>query len=365
MKRFRTAIIACFTGCLAIVLAVPAWSATSVTCSSPASARPEPTEYFVSLADPGRHLAHISIRLRDGSGVRTLDMPVWNAIYQVRDFAANIENVQAQGASGAEATVRKTKTSEWEITAPTGCVVVSYDIHVDVPGPFGSALDADHGFFNWAMVLMYSPSLRSQSMSIRLLDTPTTWEMRDLHVLGAAVPGTVDLAVGIAHNYDELVDSPVAVGTFQQSSFQQDGATYHIVVDGNPADYDMEQLDKTLAAITHAAVDWMQDRPYGEYTFLYWLHHAIGQATAKGQFYGMQTFNQSLVKLFKDGLVKEADVMDAATSPDDLKLALRGIEQRSGRADARRPCKTPRRIVTCSPRDISGSQGPSGWGSPP
>jgi twitching motility protein PilT len=54
---------------------------------------------------------------------------------------------------------------------------------------------------------------------------------------------------------------------------------------------------------------------------------AIVQATAKGQFYGMQTFNQSLVKLYKDGWVKEEDVMEAATSPDDLKLALRGIEQ--------------------------------------
>ena len=41
----------------------------------------------------------------------------------------------------------------------------------------------------------------------------------------------------------------------------------------------------------------------------------IAQATAKGQFYGMQTFNQSLVKLFKDGLVKEEDVMEAATEP--------------------------------------------------
>ena len=53
----------------------------------------------------------------------------------------------------------------------------------------------------------------------------------------------------------------------------------------------------------------------------------ITQACAKGQFYGMQTFNQSLVKLFKDGLVKESDVMEAASSPDDVKLALRGIEQ--------------------------------------
>ena len=27
--------------------------------------------------------------------------------------------------------VVNTKTSEWEITAPAGCVVVSYDIHLD------------------------------------------------------------------------------------------------------------------------------------------------------------------------------------------------------------------------------------------
>jgi len=50
-------------------------------------------------------------------------------------------------------------------------------------------------------------------------------------------------------------------------------------------------------------------------------------ALTKGQFYGMQTFNQSLVKLFKDGLASETEVLSAATSPDDLKLALRGIEQ--------------------------------------
>ena len=53
----------------------------------------------------------------------------------------------------------------------------------------------------------------------------------------------------------------------------------------------------------------------------------IVQALAKGQFYGMQTFNQSLVKLFKDGLATETEVLSAASSPDDLKLALRGIDQ--------------------------------------
>src|ERR1039458_6018796 len=102
-------------------------------------------------------------------------MPVWNALYQVRDFAANVEDVRAQDASGAAAAVRNTTTSEWNITAPPGCVVVSYDIHLDVPGPFGSSLSAERGFFNWAMVLMNVPSLRSEAVSRRVLCLPAAW----------------------------------------------------------------------------------------------------------------------------------------------------------------------------------------------
>jgi predicted metalloprotease with PDZ domain len=247
---------------------------TPVSCTSPASAAPQPTEYFVSLADHAEHLAHVSIRLPQGA--RTLAMPVWNALYQVRNFAANVMDVRAQDASGGAVQVRKTTTSEWTITAPPGCVVVSYDIHLDVPGPFGSSLSADAGFFNWAMVLMYAPSLRSESMSIRLLDVPATWGLRDVHVLGGADLGKVEQITGVAHNYDELVDSPAEVGAFRQSQFQQDGAMYHVVVDGNPADYNMAKLDEVLGRVTHAAVDWMQDRPYDEYTFLYHLPRGPG-----------------------------------------------------------------------------------------
>jgi predicted metalloprotease with PDZ domain len=269
-------------GCVFVLVAFgvvffnAASAVTPVTCVSPTNATPTATEYFVSLADPGTHRAHVNIRLRAGKGKRTLDMPVWNALYQVRNFAANVEDVRAQDASGAPADVRNTKTSEWEFSAPSGCIVVSYDVYLDVPGPFGSALNADHGFFNWAMVLMYSPSLRTQPVSLRLLDVPATWALRDVHVLGGADPGKVSQVVGVAGNYDELVDSPAEAGRFQQTAFQQDGATYHVVVDANPADYDMAKLEDVLRKITHAAVDWMQDRPYDEYTFLYHFPHGQG-----------------------------------------------------------------------------------------
>jgi predicted metalloprotease with PDZ domain len=237
------------------------------------NAQPAPTEYFVSLAESGNHLAQVSIRLREGSGPRLLDMPVWNALYQVRNFAAGIENVRAQDASGRAIAIHNVKPSEWQTMAASGCIVVTYGIYLNSPGPFGIMLNADHGFFNWAMALMYSPASRFEPVSLRLLDVPTTWELRDVHVLGSAAPGKVDQAVGIARNYDELVDSPAELGTFQQSAFQQDGATYHVVVHGNPADYDMGKLDTVLKQITHAEVGWMQDRPYHEYTFLYHFPH--------------------------------------------------------------------------------------------
>jgi predicted metalloprotease with PDZ domain len=278
---------------------------TAVTCASPSRSPSAATEYFVSLADPAAHLAHVSIRVQDSDGKLTLDMPVWNALYQVRNFAANVEHVQAQDASGAPVEVRNTNLSEWLIVAPAGCAVVTYDIHLNTSGPFGSTLNADHGFFNWAMVLMYPPARRNQPVSLRLLDVPASWGLRDAHVMGGAEPGKVSEVAGVARNYDELVDSPAEVGVFRQAEFQEDGATYHVVVDGNPADYDLAKLEEVLRRITHAAVDWMQDRPYNEYTFLY--HFSRGP-NAGGMEHAYGTVIDINTVQLRDDLSPAADV---------------------------------------------------------
>jgi len=52
----------------------------------------------------------------------------------------------------------------------------------------------------------------------------------------------------------------------------------------------------------------------------------ISQAMHKGAYYGMVTFNQSLVHLHKEGLVSLENVLAAASNPDDVMLAIRGIE---------------------------------------
>ncbi len=49
----------------------------------------------------------------------------------------------------------------------------------------------------------------------------------------------------------------------------------------------------------------------------------IVDAIADGDYYGMQTFDQHLLQLYKDGLVTLKDAMETATSPHDFRIAVR------------------------------------------
>jgi twitching motility protein PilT len=56
----------------------------------------------------------------------------------------------------------------------------------------------------------------------------------------------------------------------------------------------------------------------------------IRQAIQEGHLqYGMQTFDQSLMKLYKDGLISYEDALANSTSPDEFALRAKGIEASS------------------------------------
>ena len=56
----------------------------------------------------------------------------------------------------------------------------------------------------------------------------------------------------------------------------------------------------------------------------------ITDVIADGAFYGMQTFDQCLVRLVHDGMVSEEDARRASTNPHDFNLALHGVLTRGG-----------------------------------
>jgi predicted metalloprotease with PDZ domain len=110
------------------------------------------TNYTVSLASPEQHLVQVQIMLPEGAAHRELQLPVWNALYQVRDFAQYVNWVRAKDPAGRTLVVREADKSRWQIDGAQAGAVIEYQIYVDSPGPFGAQLNSHHAFFNLAQI---------------------------------------------------------------------------------------------------------------------------------------------------------------------------------------------------------------------
>jgi predicted metalloprotease with PDZ domain len=220
------------------------------------------TEYTILLAHPEQHLIEVHLALPEGAAERELQLPVWNALYQIRDFSQYVNWIHAIDRAGRALSVRELNPGLWKVTGTEGGAIVEYQIFADSPGPFGAQFNLHHAFFNLAEVLMYPVDARGAPMLLRFATIPQGW--RAATPLDSSPDGTLTAA-----NYDQLVDSPVEIGTFQESDFDQGGAHYRVVVDAEAGDYDMAKIIAMLEKIVATATGWMEDRPFDRYMFLY------------------------------------------------------------------------------------------------
>ena len=276
-----------------------------LVCMAQAPAFAE-TNYTISLANPDQHLVEVQILLPEGVAQRELQLPVWNALYQVRDFAQYVNWVRARDGAGRELTVRGLDKSRWQIAGAQGGAVVDYQIFVDSPGPFGAQLNSHHAFFNLAQVLMYPVDARREPMVVRFSHVPEGWHVAT--PLASMPEGRFS-----AESYDRLVDSPVEIGLFQELDFDEGGGHYRVVVDAEPGDYNMEKIAAMLRKIVAAAASWMGDRPFSTYMFLY--HFPRGPAGG-----GMEHAYSTAIAVNADVLAKAPEVLASVTAHEFFHL---------------------------------------------
>ena len=249
----------------------------------PAAAQPHtPIHYTITLTNPAEHLVEIAIAIPSGPALRELQLPVWNATYQIRDFAEYVQWLRAKGSTGAPLPVRKLNKSRWQVDGLAQGGTIEYALLADQPGPFGAQLNPEHAFFNFAEILMYPADARDAPMSVRFADVPNGWHM--------ASPLQDDQGELQAPNYDNLVDSPVEVSKFQESAFIENGGHYRIVVHAAPDITDLPRLTDTLRKIVRAETAWMQDRPFQNYLFLFHFPEDRGDG-------GMEHANSTAIEL--------------------------------------------------------------------
>lgn len=234
--------------------------------------------YEISIAHPENHLFHIAMTIPEVRNEVEIQMPAWNALYQIRDFASHVQQVSAF-VGDAKVPIEKLDKQTWLIHA-TGTVTVRYVTYWDDPGPFGTQLNTHHAFINPAMILMYVPDRRSEYSGVSFVDVPSTWNNETSGWLMRNFASGVFFGIGdlVEPNYDALVDSPIEIGNFQEFKLPGFKQEISVVVDGDH--WTEARVSSELERICKYEIKMMGGAPYPAYWFI--LHIGKGAEGAGG-----------------------------------------------------------------------------------
>ncbi len=210
----------------------------------------------------------------DVDGSIELDMPAWNGLYQIRDFASRIEELRATTAAGAAVALTRVTPHSWRVGPVSGTVVLDYSILWDEPSPFSSDVNDQHAFINPATVLLYPAARRAEDVSLEFTGIPPEW-----HIATALDPGPSPTTF-IASNYDALAQGPIEIGTFDEFTLRVADRPIRVVshmasFQGEPPSaWSREHLEDVARRIVQTETALMGDAPFPRYVFL--LHLGVG-----------------------------------------------------------------------------------------
>ncbi|MBI1941738.1 MAG: hypothetical protein HYS33_09565, partial [Acidobacteria bacterium] len=168
----------------------------------------QPIRYLLDLRDPASHLVRVTMQVPEAAGGTEFQFPAWNALYQIRDFVRNVQDVEARCDDGHHDLTR-VDLYTWQ-SGPEACEKLEfrYRVYANEEGVFSAVLNNEHAFMNFALLLFYLPKERERDVRVRFL-LPEGWNLATL-LDDAESPGEF-----AACDYDALVDSPAEAGTFQ------------------------------------------------------------------------------------------------------------------------------------------------------
>jgi len=262
------------------------WLLSILTFSSSARAT---IQYAVFLDHPERHLFHVTMTIPDVTGEVIVQMPAWNALYQIRDFSSHVQQVEASAGS-QQAFIEKVDKQTWRIKG-TGTIKLSYAAYWDEAGPFASQLNAEQAFINPAMIFMYVPERRGEAVHLAMPQLPADWQAAGAFIRFIEYDGSVRVFGGEAASYDALVDAPIEAGKFEE--FQLTGIRPDICVVVHGDNWRKKQVESDLQHICQYQLKLMGGAPFERYTFI--LH--LGKGASGG---GMEHANSTAIGAYSD-----------------------------------------------------------------
>ena len=231
--------------------------------------------YRVQLHDLHAHLYRITLSIARPSAQQRVSLPVWiPGSYLVREFAKNLQNLQAQQC-GHAITIQQLSKHQWQLNCQAGQPLeLNYEVSAYDTSVRTAWLDQRRGFFNGTSLLLrvHGQETQTHGLHISPSSEAPTWQL----ATGLTPVDTDAQGFGLytAAHYDELVDCPVEMGNFWSGCFTAGGVSHHFVVAGAPATFDAERLLADTQKICAAQIQlWHPDGSTPEQqNYVFMLH---------------------------------------------------------------------------------------------
>ena len=232
-------------------------------------------QYIIAPKDPAAHLFEVVLTVdapaEDG---QVFALPAWiPGSYMIREFARNIVRIAAES-NGRPVALRKIDKHTWQAAPCAGSLTVRYEVYAWDLSVRAAHLDQTHGFFNGTSVFL---AVLGQEHAPHVVDIrrPEGAEYKAWRV-ATALPELKAKRYGFgtyaAANYDELVDYPVEMGTFELATFKAHGVPHDVVITGRVPNLDMARLCNDLKRICEAQIALFEPKtrraPMDRYVFM-------------------------------------------------------------------------------------------------
>ncbi len=225
--------------------------------------------YRVRLEDPRAHEFEVEMAIAGNvSDHLVLSLPAWiPGSYMIRDFARNLIDLRVE-AEGEAATVKKLDKQTWEIIRAPESLQVRYRVYAYDLSVRSAFFDDTRAYFNGTSLFLALQGPESGPLELELC-RPGQAPLSAWHVATTLPAVSVDehgFGLYRAENYQQLIDHPFEIGTFESVGFVVESVPHEMVfVDAPGADIERIARDLSPICAEHAAM--FGELPISRYLF--------------------------------------------------------------------------------------------------
>ena len=228
-------------------------------------------EYTIQASDPAAHLYTVTVQVNQPDPMgQIFSLPTWiPGSYMIRDFARNLSAITAfDGDSPVQ--LQQLDKTRWQAPAGVSALRLEYNVYAWDLSVRTAHLDDTHGFFNGTSVFLAVEGQTASACKVTL-HKPAPAGLSDWQVATSLAQTSVD-ANGfgdyLAQDYDDLIDHPVEMGTFERVVFHACGVPHELVLTGKYIT-DTARICRDLTIICEEHIRFFgEPAPMERYVFL-------------------------------------------------------------------------------------------------